>query len=346
MDLRFEQAVNFNLLWGVLALALLLWGFLAWRGSALRRFASERLWPHVVPHFSRGRPQFKAVLLISAMVLLVVAAADPRWGAYWQDVPRKGLDVFFVLDVSKSMLAQDVKPSRLERAKEYIRDMLAEMGGDRVGLVTFAGTTSLSVPLTSQFGAFKMTLDEIGPQSVSRGGSLLGDAIRKAADSFVDSAQGHKAIVIFTDGEDHDSFPLEAAKQAYAQKGIRIYTVGLGDAGQGARVPVAAAGGATRYMLHEQQEVWSKMNPGLLEKIALSAGGAYVPAGTKLADMSRVYRDTIGTLEKREFEQGRVEKRHAQFQWFLAPALALLLLETFIRGYSPKLRGEEGQVKP
>ena len=246
------------------------------------------------------------VLATAALALMVVALVDVRWGKVWREVPQKGIEVMFVLDVSRSMLADDAAPNRLERAKQQIKDTIDEMAGDRVGLVVFAGDAKQQIPLTTHYDDFKQSLDEVGPQNVRRGGSRLGDAIDTASQSFLTKSNAHKAMVIFTDGEDQESKPIEAAKRAHEATGVRIFTVGLGDMAQGSRIPV---GGEDReqYLTHDGQQVWSKQNGEILRQIASTTEGAYIPAGTKQVNMSDVYHSYIGAGRADEFRNGARE---------------------------------------
>ena len=272
-------------------------------------------------------------MTILALILLTVALVDIRWGKTWQDVPQKGIDVVFALDVSRSMLADDVAPNRLERAKQQIKDIVDEMAGDRVGLVVFAGSAKQQIPLTKHYQDFKNMLDSVGPFDIERGGSRLGNAIELAADSFLDKTNDHKAIVIFTDGEDQESDPVSVAKQAYNELGIRIFTVGLGDRLQGSRIPVNTRGISTsnneQFMEYEGRQVWSKLNNSILENVALATQGAYIPAETKSVDMAGVYRSYIQNVEQTDFETARIRSFTPRFQIFLGAALALVLLEIF-----------------
>jgi Ca-activated chloride channel family protein len=196
-------------------------------------------------------------------------------------------------------------------------------------LVVFAGDAKQQIPLTTHYDDFKQALDEVGPQNVRRGGSRLGEAIDVASSSFLTKSNAHKAMVIFTDGEDQESKPIEAAKRAHEAAGIRIFTVGLGDVAQGSRIPI---GGEERgqYLTHDGQPVWSKQNGEILRQIGSTTKGAYIPAGTKQVNMSDVYHSYIGRVEQTNFETARVNQYEARFQWFLLPALILLLLEVAI----------------
>lgn len=329
MDIQFG---NPNSIWlfAVVVLGLALSGFaIAERRRAAHKFANSRSRRQLVPASSRSRHGLSATLVALSMALIAAAMMDVRWGKVLREVPQKGIEVMFVLDVSRSMLAEDASPNRLERAKQQIKDMVDEMAGDRVGLVVFAGDTRQQVPLTNHYEDFKQTLDSVGPHSVRRGGSRLGDAITAAANGFISKTSEHKAIVVFTDGEDQESDPVGIAKSLHAEKGIRIFTVGLGDMDQGARIPDADApqGG---FVQHEGQQVWSKMNGEILSQIATGTNAAYIPAGTKHVNMADVYHGYVANVEQTEFETAKINVYEARFQWFAVPALALLLLEVVL----------------
>ena len=247
-----------------------------------------------------------------------------------------------MLDVSRSMLAEDVAPSRLERAKADIRDLLKKLEGDRVGLIAFAGAPVELVPLTTDQGFFRTVLDDVDPESAPRGGSLIGDAIRKAMESMDERRDRDQVIVLITDGEDHDSFPAEAAQQA-AERNIRIISVGLGDTEAGSRIPRRNDEGALTFVKHEGQEVWSKMDERLLKEIALTTSGAYVPARTRAYDLGSSYDEHLAKLTRGEIQAEKRKRYREQFQLFAGIGLALLLVEMLIprfRDANVRRRGE------
>ncbi len=168
-----------------------------------------------------------------------------------------------------------------------------------------------------------------GRTTCARGGSRLGDAIEVASQSFLTKLNAHKAMVIFTDGEDQESGPVEVARKTHTETGVRIFTVGLGDMERGARIPIHSGNGG-EFLQHEGEQVWSKLDGDVLRQVAIDTGGAYVPAGTKQVNMSDVYHHYIADVEQTEFETARINQYEARFQWFLAPALLLLLLEVVI----------------
>jgi len=334
MDVKFNNLNYLHLLWMVLLLlAITIYGFIRKR-RALERFASAHLLDQLMPNVSIKRQWIKSSLVLTAMVALIMGMVDPRWGKHYEDVQRRGIDILFVLDVSKSMLAEDIAPNRLERAKQYIKDVLDVLYTDRVGLITFAGKAVNKCPLTINYGSFRMILDEVGTHSAPLGGTLIGDAIRLAADSFLDKIKKYKVIIVITDGEDHESYPVDAAKTAYEEKGIKIYTIGLGDSTQGARIPVDKDG-KRLYAKYDDQEIWSKMDRKILDEIAVAGGGASIPIGTKTFDMGQYYLEKIATADQREYESKRIERYNVQYQWFAGLALILLLIETWMTDRKP-----------
>ncbi len=345
MDIQIGTPTNIWLL-AVVAVGLVITGYaiIARRRAALK-FATARLRSQILPPGTRSRHWISAILIVASLSLLCLALMDIRWGKTWREVPQKGIEVMFVLDVSRSMLAEDVTPNRLSRAKQQIKDMVDEMAGDRVGLVVFAGDTRQSVPLTSHYEDFRQTLDAVGPHTVRVGGSRLGDALTAAANGFISKTNDHKAIVVFTDGEDQESKPDEVAKTLHTEQGIRIFTVGLGDMSQGARIPETEdrRGGFVQY---DGQQVWSKMNGQILSKIATDTDGAYIPAGTRNVNMAEIYHGYVANVEQTEFESAKINAYIARYQWFAAPALVLLLIEVWIstRG-KPSLRTDRTASK-
>lgn len=312
---------------GVAALAL---GLAIYANLARRRAALQFATAKTLPQLGSGRSYWmSAILVTGSLALLAVSLMDIRIGKTWREVPQKGIEVMFLLDVSRSMLAEDATPNRLARAKQQIKDMLDEMTGDRVGLVVFAGDSRQIVPLTTHYDDFKQALETVGPQSVRRGGSRLGDALTATADGFMSKTNDHRAIVVFTDGEDQESQPVEVAKKLREEKRIRIFAVGLGDLDRGAKIPDAESG-ADGYVEYQGQPVWSKMNGQVLSQIASETDAAYIPAGTKRVDMADVYHRFVANVEQTEFETAKINAYIPRFQWFAIPALIMLVCEVVI----------------
>ncbi len=298
--------------------------------KALETFASARLLPQLNVSVSRARQVGKAALLIFSFALLAFTLTRPAWQAKPQKIERRGRDIVFLLDVSRSMLAEDLKPDRLGRAKLAIRDVLNGLQGDRVALVTFAGTAVVKCPLTLDYNFFRLALDNVSVESVSRGGTLIGDAIRKAVRVFDNPEKRFKDIILITDGGDQGSFPVDAAKEA-GEKGIRIIAVGLGNEKEGTRIPLIDKSGRRTFLQYHGQDVRSKLNGALLLKIVnASAGGKYFNVATGAINLGSIYRQLIARAAKRKLASRIVERYEAKYQLFLALALGLLFLEALL----------------
>jgi Ca-activated chloride channel family protein len=305
-----------------------IWCFLR-KVKVLKVLASTDMLKKINASVSIKKQMFKAFLLISAFVIIVLALTRPRWNPRAQKIKRQGRDVCILLDVSRSMLAEDIKPSRLERSKIAIRDLMETLQGDRIAIVTFAGNATVKCPLTGDYAFVRMVLADISTESNSRGGTMIGDAIRKAAEDVFDrQSRQFKDIILITDGEDHDSFPVQAAEKA-AKEGIRIIAIGLGDENTGSRIPITGPNGEKTFLKYNGQEVWSKLDADTLRKIVYATnGGKYlsVEPGTTL-DLGQIYEGLIASAQKRELESATMTRYDEKFQIFLALGLVLLVWE-------------------
>jgi Ca-activated chloride channel homolog len=307
------------------------------RAAVARKFVDPVMVTRLMPPSRSTRSWIKGTALVLGVACLILAAARPRWGVYFEHVSARGVDLFVLLDVSKSMLAQDVAPSRLERAKSDIQDLLKRLSGDRAGLIVFAGAAVVKVPLTTDQGFFRMALAEVDTSSAPRGGSLIGDAIRKALVAMPEQQDRDQVLVLITDGEDQDSFPEEAARQA-AQANVKIITVGLGDPQAGARIPVPDSQGHPQYVQHDGREVVSRMDERLLKDIAITTGGAYIPAQTRAYDLGQIYDDHLAKLTRGEIRADKRKRYGEQFQVFVVLGLGLLLVQLLVPQYPRSLR--------
>ena len=331
MDLGNTKALWLLFVVPVVLVPLYFWCF--WRKvQMLKVFASNEMLKKINEAVSLKKQILKSLLLIAGFVSIVVALTEPRWNPQPEKIKRKGRDICILLDTSRSMLAEDIKPSRLERSKIAIGDLLEVLAGDRVAIVTFAGNSSVKCPLTQDYAFVRMVLADISTESTSRGGTMIGDAIRKATEEVFDKqSREFKDIILITDGEDHDSFPVQAAEKA-AQDGIRIIAVGLGDENEGSRIPITGPNGEKTFLKYNGQEVWSKLDADTLRKIVYATpGGKYlaVAPGTTL-DLGQLYKDLIESAQKRELESVTMMKYDEKFQIFIALALVLIVSEVFI----------------
>lgn len=320
-----------HLLWLVPALAAL-WSYGAWRRrNALERFAANPLLLQLNDQLHPGKRRWKQALLLAAVAFLIVGLARPAWNPQPQIVNREGRDVVFIVDVSRSMLAEDLAPNRLDRAKLAIRDCLEGLNGDRVGLIAFAGSSVVKCPLTLDYGFFRMMLEEIGPDDISRGGTLIGDALRKAQTEVFDQQDKEfRDIVLITDGDDQESFPVEAAKQV-GEAGIRIIAIGLGDENQGQRIPITDKQGRKSFLTYQGQEVWTKLAAGPLREVAAATpDGKYLNVATGAFDLNAIYQEFIASAKKKALEDSRVTLFDEKYQIFLATGFLLLCAETLL----------------
>lgn len=298
------------------------------RRHLIKRFVDAGLVDSLRLSVNPARRRWKAAGVLAAMVFIIIASARPAWNLKPETVERRGRDVVFLLDVSKSMLAEDLSPNRLERAKLAISDCIDVLAGDRVALVAFAGTAAVKCPLTLDYGFFRMMLEDISPDSISRGGTLIGDAIRTVVNEVFDDTAGHyRDIVLITDGEDHESFPVEAAKLA-GEKDIRLIIVGIGDENEGRRIPVTNEKGEKTFFKYNGQEVWTKLDADTLRKMAMATpGGKYLNVATGAIDMGKVYQSLILSADRGDLKSETIRRYDEKFQIFLAFAFGLLLAE-------------------
>jgi Ca-activated chloride channel family protein len=293
------------------------------------RFIQKDLLPLVSDGASRKRHIWIDVLSVAVVVFAIVALARPQWGFEWQDVRREGLDIFIAIDTSKSMLTEDVKPNRLDRAKLAVKDLLKKLKGDRVGLIAFAGDSFLACPLTTDYGGVLLTLDDISTATIPRGGTDIGKAIQESLKGYDDVPSRFKVVVVLTDGENWEGDPVQWAKVA-AEKKIRIYTIGIGTR-EGELVRVQNDRGESDFIKDDQGNiVKSRLNEDMLKQIAAAAGGAYVRSSGVDFGLDYLYESQWSHLEKRSI-QSRVEKKyHERFEIPLSMALILLLIETVL----------------
>ncbi len=329
-DVRIGNPDALWLLWLVPALlAFYVYVFRA-KTRLLERFASRELLARLTSGVSRPRQVAKAALVLAGLAALVVALAEPKFGFTWEEVKREGVDIVVALDVSDSMLVEDAESggrlSRLERAKREITDLLRLLEGDRVALVAFAGVAFVECPLTLDYGAAEIFLDSIDTDLIPVKGTDLGQAIRASLEAFEGATHPSRAIILITDGEDHDGQALAAAAEAKAQ-GVRIFTIGIGR-DEGAPIP-APGGGFRRDRRGEM--VLSRLDETALQKIALETGGSYVRSVTGDVDLEQIYSQGIkATLEDRELGSKRRQRWEERFQWLLAAALAALMAEPLL----------------
>ncbi|MBN2021023.1 MAG: VWA domain-containing protein [Sedimentisphaerales bacterium] len=331
MNLGNDKALWLLFLIPAVLLPAYLWCF--WKkASALKVLASIEMLKQINTSVSLRRQILKAFMVISAFIAIVIALTQPRWNARPLEIKSRGRDVVILLDTSRSMLAEDIRPSRLERAKIAIGDLLEQLTGDRIAIITFAGSSTVKCPLTQDYAFVRMALADISTESSTRGGTAIGDAIRKATEDVFDKqSREFRDLIIITDGEDHDSFPVEAAQKA-AVEGIRIIAIGLGDESEGSRIPITGPDGQKTFLKYKGQEVWSKLDADTLRKVAAATqGGRYVGVepGTTL-DLGEIYKELVDSAGKRELESATMIAYDERFQIFIAIGIVFLICEVLI----------------
>jgi Ca-activated chloride channel family protein len=308
------------------ALALLALFGAARKRADLARFVSQSMQPRVLVGRSGPRAALKAGLFLAATFFLAFCLLGPRWGFHWEEIRRSGVDIVVALDTSDSMLTRDVKPSRLERARREVYDLLKILEGDRIGLVVFSGGAFLQCPLTLDYGACLMLLDHADTTVIPQKGTNLAEAIRESVSAFDDIERSSKAIILISDGGNLFGDPIEAAKEA-KKNGIRIYTIGIGR--EDGETPIPLATGGLKY--NEGKMVTTRLEDEVLQEIALVTGGVYVRSVTGDLDLEKIYYEDIHKkLEKREFQSTRRKRWEERFQWPLLLAAALLFAEALV----------------
>lgn len=303
------------------------------KGKKLKEFVSPGLQEVIMPDTSRSRPVIKFLILILALALLIFALAGPRIGSTLKEIEKKGREIIIALDVSNSMLAEDIKPNRLEKARESLNRLLNEMEGDKIGLIVFAGDAYTQIPVTTDYGAARLFLNSVSTEMVSKQGTSISSAIELALRSFSpesaeegSAAEASRAIIIITDGEYHGDDPLKEAREA-AEKGITIHTIGLGDP-QG--VPVPLYPGSQSFKRDEEGNVVvSKLDETTLRQIAGITNGYYVRAGNNTTGIYQLMQK-LEEMETQEFKTRVFAEYVERFQYFLGAGIILLILEFFI----------------
>lgn len=324
---RFAHIYYFYLLSVIPVFAGLLILFILWKKRTLSRYGEWNVIRQLMPDYSVGKSVIKFILIMGSLILLIIAMAEPQTGSRLEKVKRKGIDLMICLDVSNSMMAQDIKPNRLERAKQSIVRLVDNLEGDRIGIIVFAGKAYTQLPITTDYAAAKMFTSSINTGIVPTQGTAIAEALEVAANSFGESKH-NKAIVVITDGEDHEGNVLEQADAAL-KKNITLYTIGMG-LPEGAPIPVYNGDIQTGYRKDQEgQTIMTKLDETLLQRIASVGKGMYVRATNSETGLTKIF-DDIGKIEKSEIEEKQFSDYEDRFQYFLAIALFLLILDLFI----------------
>jgi Ca-activated chloride channel family protein len=317
-------------------LGLFFWAAWTARKRAIGRFGTHSLMEQLMPQVSRYRQYLKFGLLMLAVALLAVGWANPQYGAKLQKYKRKSVDIIIAFDLSQSMLATDITPSRLERARRFGQELVEGLRAERLGMVVFAGSAFLQSPITTDYNAIQLSLRSASPDMIGNQGTAIAEAIELAGESFEDNNKSHKALIIITDGENHEEEALAAAEAA-AEEGLILYTVGVGTT-EGSFITIRENG---REMYKRDQQgnpVRSRLNEAVLRDIAKAGNGNYFNLSAGSDAVVNALKERIDKMEKRAFEQRSFSEFESSFQWFVGLALLLLLLE-FLMPYRSSGKG-------
>lgn len=300
-----------------------------WRKHAQRNFAESFLLRELAPDRSFYKPHLKLILFLLGLTLLTMALVNPKMGTKLETVKREGVDIVFAVDVSKSMLAEDIAPNRLEKAKRLVSEIINELASDRIGIIAYAGQAFPQLPITTDYGAAKMFLQSMNTDMLSSQGTAIDEAIKLAATYYDDEEQTNRVLFIISDGEDHSEGSSLDAVDLASEQGIQIFTIGVGQT-NGAPIPIKRNGILESLKKDSEGEVViTRLNEEILSEIANEGNGEYIN-GANTSEAVSAIREILSQMDKKEFEAKQFAEFKDQFQWFLGAALLLLFLDIFV----------------
>jgi len=324
MELEEKKYLTLLLIVPILVLLFLLYQF--WKNRKQKRFAEENLLKKLSPERSVLKSTLKLIAFILGISALILALANPRIGTKIETVKREGIDIVFAIDVSKSMLAEDVAPNRLEKSKQIVAQIINTLGADRVGIVAYAASAFPLLPMTTDYGSAKMFLQQMNTDMLSSQGTAISEAIFLAS-SYFDDPQTNKLLVLISDGEDHEQNITQALEQAKENK-LKILTIGVGTE-KGERIPIKIGGTTQGYMRDRNNDiVITKLDANTLQEIAEKSEGNYV-LGNNSKQVTERFQKIVDTIEKTQFESQEVAEYDSKFQWFLGFAFFFIALDVF-----------------
>ncbi len=303
---------------------LVLW----WKNSTQKQFTDRNLIQKLSPSSSTFKSVLKITMLSLGLAFLIVSLTNPKMGTKLETVKRQGVDIVFALDVSKSMLAEDIAPSRLDKAKQIITKIIEKLGSDRVGIIIYAGNSYPLLPITTDHAAAKMFLQNANPDMVSSQGTAINEAIERAITYFDNEEQTNRFLIVVSDGEDHEENTITLAKEA-KKEGIKIYTIGVGSSG-GGPIPMKNIGGGISYKKDSKGEVViTKINEEVLKEVAYEGKGKYIN-GNKTQEAINSIEEVLVNAEKSEFETKQFSDYKDQFQWFIGFGILFLIIDVLL----------------
>ncbi len=323
-----EERIYFWLLVVIPLIIILFIGVSLWKRAAQRKFADKELLKKLSPTRSIFKAILKVIILSLVFACLAIALVNPKMGTKLKTVKREGVDVVFAIDVSKSMLSEDIAPNRLEKSKQLVSQIINKLASDRIGIIAYAASAFPQLPITTDYGSAKMFLQSMNTDMLSSQGTAINEAIELATTFYDDEEQTNRVLIIISDGEDHEGDGTSLAEAA-AKEGIKIFTIGVGTA-KGGPIPIKRNGIVQRYKKNSQGEtVITKLNPTILQEIAKEANGSYID-GTNTSVVVDSVTELLQGMNKKEFEAKQFADFKDRFQWFLGAALLLLFIDMFL----------------
>ena len=305
-------------------LIIYLWTYF-WKKRIQKGFGSSIVLKRLSPDLSFFKSTLKFVVLCLAISFLIIGLVNPKIGSKLETIKREGVDIVFAIDVSKSMLAEDVAPNRLEKSKQLVTQIINNLASDRVGIIAYAGKAFPQLPITTDYASAKMFLQSMNTDMLSSQGTAIDEAIQLSRNYYDDDEQTNRVLIIISDGEDHNDLSVEVAETA-SEEGIKIYTIGVGSE-KGGPIPLKRNGVVMSYKKDQNNEtVITRLNQETLRTIANKANGDYIN-GNQTADVVKQIRDALNAMDKKEFEGKEFAEYKDQFQWFLGIGLFFLILD-------------------
>jgi len=299
-----------------------------WKKKRQKQFASKQMLETLSPDRSWFKPALKFTILLLAFACIIIALVNPKIGTKMETVKREGVDIVFAIDVSKSMEAEDIAPNRLEKSKQLVTQIINNLASDRIGIIAYAGSAFPQLPITTDYASAKMFLQAMNTDMVSSQGTAINEAINLATTYYNDDDQTSRVLFIISDGEDHEGNSEAIAKEA-ADKGIQIFTIGVGTP-KGGPIPLKENGVVRSYKKDQNGEtVITKLNESTLEEIADAGEGEYIP-GNVTSQVTEKVKDLLQNMDKTEFEAKQFADYQSQYQWFLGLGILLLLVDVFL----------------
>ncbi|MCK8523243.1 VWA domain-containing protein [Aquimarina sp. D1M17] len=323
-----EEKIYFWLLLGIPVLITMFLGVLLWKNSTQKKFANSELLKKLSPNRSIFKSLLKIIVVSLALACLVIALVNPKVGTKLETVKREGVDVVFAIDVSRSMLAEDIAPNRLEKSKQLVTQIINNLASDRIGIIAYAGSAFPQLPITTDYASGKMFLQSMNTEMLSSQGTAIYEAIELAKTYYNDEEQTNRVLFIVSDGEDHEGNVKSIAEEA-SKEGIKIFTIGVGSE-KGGPIPIKRNGIVQAYKKNSQgATVITKLNTNTLQEIANEANGAYID-GKNTSNVVEEVTSILQNMNKKEFEAKQFADFKDRFQWFLGAGLFLLFLDIFL----------------